>query len=166
MANGRLENISEVESTPTFYNADEMCQDWSTDRRRITDDKLTLEWPPTNRVRRHLRHNHIEETPTSTTEVHSYTGVTDDATDGRPTNRCAVHCRRRVGTVVIVRRRLADDFFVNITEEAAVADATVVGHCASLDTAPRRASLVYELHPSPTDRRRNIDDQRRRLLLH
>ena len=32
----------------------------------------------------------------------------------------------------------ADDFCVNITKGKAVADATVVGHDASLDAAPRR----------------------------
>jgi len=43
----------------------------------------------------------IDVTPTPTSEIHySYTGVADDASDGHPTNRCAVRCRRRVGNIV------------------------------------------------------------------
>jgi len=139
LANGRLKNVLEVESTPTFYNADEMCQDRSTDRLRITDDEPTFgvatEEPrpststattvSTTRRRRPQKFTLTAESPTMPPTVVRRTAAPFTVADAlAPSSSSDVDS--------------TDHFCVNITEEEAVADTTVVGHGASLDAPPRR----------------------------
>jgi len=85
----------------------------------------------------------IDVTPTPTSETnYACTGVADDASDGHPTNRCAVQCRRRVGnTSTSSNADSADDFYVNIAGAEAVAD-------ASTTRAPNAADVGRSASPT------------------
>ena len=140
LANGRLENVLEVESTPTSYNADEMCQDRSTDRRRITDDEPTFgvvtdePRPSTSMATAvsttHRRRGPPKFTPTPESPTMSHTVVRPTAAPFALADGLVPSSLSDVDS--------ADDFCDNISKEEAVADATVVGHGARSVAASRR----------------------------
>ena len=112
LTNGRLENVLEIESTPTSVTPAKCVKTGV----QIAGEQPTMNrrlgWPPTNRVRRHLRsqpYRRDTDVDHRSSHLHWSRRRCHRLSSDQPL-RCAVHCRRRVGTVIIARRRLRGRF--------------------------------------------------------